>query len=295
MILTEELYNIGKDSKEICTIIDDDYVLVTKSMPVVDSKIKFYVNAIKKAKQSGINIASILDYKIIPGTTVNFSNDEYRFSKGVFLEDRAKGNSLGNYNLFFRSNRDNDISQFVISYMKSLDEYTLEIERRAVGPQEHFDKLVKDCLDVRKFGIEIDPKPLNFFYDSNVGYTIIDVIGYNDSSKIVSPYFTGYIFGIVYGYGKPVAMVDGDFFTGIPKEYSDRLRAAYKVLDTKIVRALRKYKIQNDYIQTFLAKRCEQYTHLDEIVEIEDMETMMNNLIKKEKAKPTASFTLSIS
>ncbi len=296
MVLTEELYDIGKNSKEVCTIIDDDYVLVTKSMPVTDEKIDDYIEAIRKAKKSGINIATILDYRIIPGTTSSYCNGTINYSKGVFLEERAKGKSLEGYCLYYDSNKDSDIENFAISYIKKLDEYTKEMERRATGKQEYYDKLVSDCLRVKKFGIEIDPKPLNFFYEENVGFTIIDVIAdYGNNLGSVSPYFARYIFGIVFGYGRPVAIVDSEIFKGIPKEYSSRLINAYQVIYDKIVLALRKAKISESYITKALNDSIvSEVGTLNMITELEDIETVLSSMVKKDKPKLTGTITVGI-
>ncbi len=294
MVLSDELFEKGKSSKEVCTIIDDDYVLVTKSAPVVDKDIDEYVDNIKRAKKSGINIAAILDYRFIPGTTIYFDSNNISFSRGVFLEERAKGVSLSSYYLYYDSLKDDNINELAIQYLNSLEEYVREIEKRSNGSQQVYDKFVIDCIKVKKYGIEIDPKPLNFFYDEDNGFTIIDVISKRDNSSMVSPYFPKFIFGIVYGYGRPVVMVDCNFFQGIPKEYSDRLRKAYQVIDAKIVAALRKAKVKENDIRVAIEGEANKYTTLDDIVEICDIETRLSELIGKNKSKLNDSFMLTI-
>ena len=84
MKLNDELFEIGKNSIGTCKIIDNNYVLVTKKMPVSDELLEDYVNSIREAKEDGINICKIEDYKLLPETTSHFNNGT-SFSKGVFI------------------------------------------------------------------------------------------------------------------------------------------------------------------------------------------------------------------
>ena len=94
MKLNNELFELGKSSKEIFTPIDEKYGLVTKSMPVVDEDLSKYIKDIKDCNEAGINVARILDYRLIEGTTKSFYEEQFVYTKGVFLEDRAPGNTL---------------------------------------------------------------------------------------------------------------------------------------------------------------------------------------------------------
>ena len=89
MKLTDELFERGKSQKQICDVIDDNYVLLHKTMPCSDQELESYINGMKQAKKDGINLSCVTDYKLIPETTHTFGN--VAFTKGVFIEERAKG------------------------------------------------------------------------------------------------------------------------------------------------------------------------------------------------------------
>ena len=114
MTLTDKLFDIGVNSNQICTILDDDYVLVTKSTPISDDRLDEYIDNIRKAKDSGINIASILDYRLIPDTTNCYGSTCY--SKGVFLEERAKGVSNDKKIFWLSPSSDYDIDIVIEHY-----------------------------------------------------------------------------------------------------------------------------------------------------------------------------------
>lgn len=275
MILTDKLYEIGKNSKNICTIVDDKYVLVTKSMPVTDDMLTKYIDSIRRAKKDGINIASILDYRLIPGTTHSFLNDTVRYTKGVFLEDRAQGECIERAAYYLNTNKEYD-SSVVYKYIKSLESYLEELERRATAPQEVYDKLIKDCLDIEKYDLTIDPKPLNFFFDPSVGYTIIDVIdGKNGRQNEITPYFSQYIFAIVYGYGRPYICIDLKSVDEMPIDLMKRYEEAYKLLDGKIVRALRKFKIDEEHIKLAIERNLDRYSSLCNVEDIFELERIL--------------------
>lgn len=274
MLLTDELYNIGKNSKDICTIIDDKYVLVTKSMPVTDDMLNKYIGSIRKARKNGINIASILDYRFIPGTTNYYLNGVVKYTKGVFLEERAPGVCIEPSAIYLETKEDYD-SNIILQYLNNLEMCLVEVEKRAIAPQEFYDKLVKDCLDIEKYDLTIDPKPLNFFFDSNVGYTIIDVInGKNGRTNEITPYFSQYIFSIVYGYGRPFICLDFNCFYDMPMDYMKRFEEAYKILDAKIIKALRKHKINEEHIKIALERNLNRYSTLCGVTNLDELESL---------------------
>ncbi len=175
MQLNDELFEIGKNSKGICTIVNDDYVLVSKTMPVTDDKLDWYIETLKQCKQDGINIATVVDYRMIPENCHKFK-DGVSYTKGVFLEERAKGVSLDSNSLYLDSKKNYNFSDVVVDYLRRIDYYISELERRSQASQEVYDKLVSDILGLLDHGLMIDPKPLNFFYREDAGFNIIDVI-----------------------------------------------------------------------------------------------------------------------
>jgi len=56
------------------------------------------------------------------------------------------------------------------------------------APQKHYNKLIETQIELNKVGLNIDPsKPTNFFYDSEEGFTIIDIgasLGERQSFKV---------------------------------------------------------------------------------------------------------------
>ena len=92
IMLNEDMIKLATSNGKKCTIYNDDYVLLYKTMPVTDDKLEEYVNKINELSKSGVNIANIIDYKLV-GPSSKFNVGSY--TKGVFLERRAHGNCIG--------------------------------------------------------------------------------------------------------------------------------------------------------------------------------------------------------
>ncbi len=246
MKLNDELFVLGKNSVGICKVIDSDYVLVSKKMPVSDNQLNDYINAIKDAKNNGINICEIVDYKLIDGTTSTFNNG-VSYSKGVFIEDRAKGNSF-TFN-HFHLNEENK-KEIIDGYMSSITNYIEEIEKRSEADISIYDKLIEDMLNLSQYNLEVDPKPTNFFFDSKKGYTIIDVIPMTKLGK--NEFFNQYLKSIVFGYGIPHIYLDNNDVSMMPIDLYNRYKNSIKILIAKIETSLLKhnFKLDNsfDYI-----------------------------------------------
>lgn len=298
MKMSDELFEKGKNSKGVFTPINDDYGLVCKSMPVSDEELTKYVSAITKAKAGGINIAGVVDYRMIPGTTSTYNTNHgvVTYTKGVFLEDRAKGNSFENKNMYISVHAEYDYSKLVLDYLKAFLKYIEECERRAAAPQEMFDKIVKDCIDLQRYGLTIDPKPLNFFFHPTHGFTIIDVVSANNDMKPIEghEYFPTYIYSIVLGYGEPTLYVGKTRYNGLPKTYQERLYNALGILEDKIVLALRNNGIREQLINSNVDRNGYRFVNGYTDVEFEDIETEVYGMIEEQRVKSDLKETVDI-
>lgn len=276
MILSDELFDIGVNSEQICTIVDDEYVLVSKSTPICDDKLDEYIDNIRKAKDSGINIASILDYRLIPGTTNCYGDDnKICYTKTVFLEERAKGVSNDKKIFWLSSNADYDINVVVEHYLERVKQYIEELENRANAPISYYEKFIEDCINLHKFGLQIDPRPLNFFFDKNIGYTIIDVIGYNGDVNLLPNGFAECLFEIVFGFGRTDLYVDLNNVSYLPEEYYNRLYDVSKRLEAMLVKILRKYNVNEDIIKTAVYKNSFKYSYSLPFLDSDEMKKVI--------------------
>ena len=281
MILNDNLFNVGVNSNQICTILDDDYVLVTKSTPISDDRLDEYVDNIRKAKDSGINIASILDYRLIPGTTNCYGDTCY--SKGVFLEERAKGVSHDKNIFWLSPNSDYDIEVVIEHYFEKVKQYVEELENRASASVDCYRKFVEDCIKLHEFGLQIDPKPLNFFFDKNVGYTIIDVVDYKGELNTLPDGFAECLFEIVFGFGRSNLYVDLNNVSYLSKEYYDRLYNAGKILEAMLVKVLREYAVSEDIIKAAVYNNSFKYNYSLPFYDKEEMIIFISSFFESVK------------
>lgn len=300
MKLNNEMYDMALKNKEICTVYNEEYVLLKKAMPVTDDKLSWYIETINRLKESGINVAEIIDYRLIPRTTNSYKDGKIQYTTGVFLEERAKGNSLDSGSVYLRVRQDYDFNEVVSRYLQLTINYIEELELRANASQEMYDKLVMDCLDIQKSGLTIDPKPLNFFFDKDCGYTVIDVIP-NNPRFMDSFYlnFPQYLLGIVFGYGRPVISIDCEDCSVLSQELQERINKAGRTLEAKIVSSLRKYGFYEDNIIEAVVGNKFRYENKYDTVEIEAMEDYIAQIymaLKEEyaKKKPSESGGFSI-
>lgn len=281
MILNDNLFNVGVNSNQICTILDDDYVLVTKSTPISDDRLDEYIDNIRKAKDSGINIASILDYRLIPDTTNCYGSTCY--SKGVFLEERAKGVSNDKKIFWLSPSSDYDIDIVIEHYFEKVKQYIEELENRASVSIDCYRKFVEDCIKLNEFGLQIDPKPLNFFFEKNVGYTIIDVVDYKGELNTLPNGFAECLFEIVFGFGKSNLYVDLNNVSYLSKDYYDRLYNVSKKLEAMLVKVLREYGISDDIIKAAVYKNSFKYNYSFPFYDKEEMKTLISSFFESVK------------
>ena len=265
MKLNDELFELGKNSNGICKIVDNNHVLVSKKMPVSDNKLKSYIDSISQAKEDGINICSILDYKLIDGTTSYFDNGEIAYTKGVFIEDRAKGNSF--YFKQFYLNED-EKKEIIEEYMNSIKYYIEELEKRSEADISVYDKLIEDVTNLSKYGLEVDPKPLNFFFDEDLGYTIIDVIPMTRLGK--NEFFPQYIKAVVFGYGISHLYLDNNDISMMPQGLYERYSKAKKILVAKVETSLLKHGFKEEELTSFNSIREEKEPTIVDYVDVHD-------------------------
>lgn len=277
MLLTDEMFEIGKNSKGICTILDEDYVLVSKCMPVTDDGLDRYIENMTMAKLSGINLATILDYRLIDGTTCCYGDKDICYSKGVFLEERAKGVSNDKKFYWLSLGGQYDFEEVTTNYLKKSLNYIEELEKRASVSIEFYEKFVEDCLHLGCFGLQIDPKPLNFFFDKSIGYTIIDVVQSQEIYSWLPDGFAECFFEIVFGFGRTSLFVDLVNMSFLPYEYYERLYNAAKKLEAMIVKVLRKYGVLEDIIRVAVARNANKYMYDMPFVESGELKKLVED------------------
>lgn len=244
--LTNEMIEISKKSKQICTLYDENYVVLNKIMPVTDNDLDNYISAIKDLKKKGVNIATILDYKLIKSSNNKKKNV---YTKGFYLEERAKGSSFSSKKIFWiNTNEKTDFEEVSIKYMKCLENYIKELENRTEANQTIYDKFLNDYLSFSEVGLLPDPNPTNFFFSQEIGYTIIDPI----PGKITERFYTflaSYLFIDVFGHGRPIIFINDNLLNCMSQNAHDRLFKATNKLIGKITYSLRKIDYPNNCIK----------------------------------------------
>lgn len=276
MKVTQDIFDKYKNKKNgLCEVLNDDYVLLKKKMPVEDEHLEEYISNIKKAKKNGINISTIVDYKLIPGTTTSFMKG-VSYTAGVFIEERAKGNNFVFSNNFIMLNdKDINFEDEAVSYFKTVSQYINELEARSLASQSVYDKLVRDYVRLKDFGLECDPKPSNFFYDIDNGFTIIDVI--SDSKRDVKSDLVEYLANVIMGYGKPMLMIDTKVIRELPEELNLVFKDILGVISSKLSVAL----VNNGYedLVEKVVPELNKKAHLsNNFVQVEDMSTHISEV-----------------
>ena len=247
MILNDEIYNSVISNNKKFTELDDNYCLLYKTMPCTDDELELYIDSINKAKANGINVTRILEYKLNNNITHTFKIGSY--TKGVFLEEKAKGKCIAeNRNLHLNIDDEYEIDLVANQYKAKIEKYLDELEKRANANQEIYDKLVNDYMELNKYNLTPDPKPLNFFFDENTGFTIIDLLPTKELevSKNMLPM---YMYLILFGYGLPKISICDTTEKNIPVYYKNRLDKCILQINKKIFCTLNKVGVNKDIIQ----------------------------------------------
>lgn len=273
MVLTDELFEKGKRELSVrdCLPIDENYVLLKKSMPCTDAELDKYIENIRKAHDSGINTPRILDYRFIEGTTSTYNKDDgtISYTVGVFLEERAKGVCISSTSHSLKSNED------YFSFLDSVQNYIDELEKRANASQDMYDKLVSDYIGLSNYNICPDPKPTNFFFDPKQGYSIIDVI---DQKQIGFKYIPQYILIVILGYGLP-HIFDSSYndMSFLTQSLFDRYNAAKELVLEKAMIALKKMQIPEEQINEEFNERKRNYEFYGNVIPDDKVEEYINS------------------
>lgn len=274
--LTKEMIEIAINNNKKCMVYDDNYVLLFKSFSIKDDEIDEYIQKIKLLQEQGINTPLILDYYQV-------NKGYYGYSKYVILEERAKGTNL-NSNSNYLSVKQNNVNFDEIStnYLKDLDFYLDEIENRANASIDMYEKFINDYLSITNNNMQIDPKPLNFYFDKEEGFTFIDINGTGNNDL---EYLPRYFLGAVLGYGLPQLLVESDYCMYIDSDRLNRLKEAYNTIITKVAVIL----IKHGYNKEEILKDSLNWTNqINRLTLIDNLDNLSNRLeddfnrIKKE-------------
>lgn len=270
MRLTEELFERGKKQKEICSIIDDNYVLLSKTMPCTDADLGDYITTLRKLKADGVNIATVVDFKLIDNTRVEFRNGEISYTKGVFIEERAKGTNF-DIDTFTIHTKDD-----MLAYLEATENYLEEIEKRADASQATYDKLLDDYLKINASGMTADPKPLNFFFDEKEGYTFIDLI---NTEMNTNQFLVRYLSNACLGFGLPIIYnlnVDNNYRL-LSESMYNRYNEALGKIFRMILTSVKKYDIEREYVEPDLEFSEKNLDAKAIIVKDKELDEIINN------------------
>lgn len=250
-------------------------------MEVPDNQLETYLERIKQAQASGINIPKVVDYKLLEDSVGNAS-------KGIFIEERAKGSNLNVRGLILRTNQKYDLKTTISLYLEKVEIYLEELEKRAAAPQEVYNKFLSDFINLHKFGLKPDPNSLNYFFDSEVGYTIIDPYP-NESNILNEKDLFRYIINDIYGVSRPAILIKKDKLEGfyyLPEQLKTRLDSASSLLNRKISKAFSQAAYSDDYILNNLELNKHRFRTEDESVEFSDLISLLeDHLQNKQQSK----------
>lgn len=254
IILTDEIINkiIQKNNK--CTYINDDYVILYKTMEVCDHDLEEYLSRIQSAHASGIHIPRVVDYKLL-------ADGKEKTSKGIFVEERAKGTVLNIRGMVLYTTQQYDFSQIIHAYLKNVNQYVIELEKRASAPQQMYNCFLDDYVSLSKFGLRPDPNSLNYLFDSDFGFTIIDPY-LSHSNDFEADKLFEFIMNAIYGVSRPCILIKSnqlEAFYDLPVELNRRLEQCSKEINQKIVNAFTYQNDNQDYIRNGLESNKMRY------------------------------------
>jgi len=265
MNITKEAVEVSLSSDKKCTVYKDKYVLLHKSFDVKDDQIDNYIKRIKDINEKEINTPLILDYYVV-------SKKENGYSDYIILEERAPGRNLDAESIFINLKEKYDFSEVSSIYLNALDDYINEIIKRAYAPDEMYEKFVSDYYAIINCGLMVDPKPLNFYFDSDKGFTFIDI---NSGGKDDISYLPRYFLGAVLGYGVPNIYIENINSKFIDKGRLSKINNAFNVIISKVSKALLKY----DFTEQDILKAAENWQRqIDNYIVIDNIESLSDRL-----------------
>ena len=278
LILTDEIINEIIKNNHKCTYVNDDYVILYKFMEVPDIRLEEYLNRISIAHKNGILISRVIDFKLL-------NKKEGNTSKGIFVEERAKGDVLNIRGMVLKTTQCYDFKSILFEYLQRVNQYLLFLEKRAYAPQEMYDKFLSDYISLYHYGLRPDPNSLNYLFDSNIGFTIIDPYLYEMDHFPKEPLF-GFIMNAVYGVGRPSILVKSErleAFYDLPIDLKLKLEKYSENINKKIAIAFKKQNYSNEYIINELEKNKMRYFVTDGVYLKDDLINRLEDFFVKEK------------
>lgn len=278
IILTEEVINkiIKNDIK--CTYLNEHYVILYKKMEAKDKDLESYFNNIKLAQESGINIPKIIEYRLL-----NSSKEER--SKGIFVEERARGTVLNIRGLVLEENSDYDFKKIINEYLERMDFYLNELEKRANASQQIYNKFLNDFTSLYKFGLRPDPNSLNYLFDEDIGFTIIDPY-YDENNIINKNNLFKYLINDIYGVSRPTIIIKKEtvkVFYYLPEYYKKRLKKYSNIINKKLFLAFKTFGYSEEYILKELANNKMRFFTEEISFESEELQNKLKEEFKSKK------------
>ena len=160
-------------------------------------------------------------------------------------------------------------------YLKSVQNYIEELTNRAMASQDVYDKFVDDYISLKKYNLNPDPKPLNFFFSKDNGFTIIDVIDQTDNELT---YIPRYIFMGVIGYGLPkIYNHNWDNISFLPESLYNSYIKAQEAIQNKVIKALKNKNIDEEFIKNGLYYIKVNYDYKDKVIADSSVEEYINS------------------
>lgn len=289
-MLTDDMIKLAVDNGKKCIIYNDDYVLLYKSMPVTDDRLDGYISKLNLLNDCGVNVSNIVEYKLV-GPSSKFNIGSY--TRGVFLEKRAKGSCIGDIKNINISN-DEEVEKSIDYYLENINKYLVELENRSNASSDVYDKLISDYLNVYKVGLSIDPKPLNFFYDQSIGFTIIDLIDVESKGiKFELELISRFMYIIIFGYNFPRLSYNYNNLNIVPKNLLDKFNNIMDKIDDKLIKSLLKVGVDKNLISNAMLENREKYSNLIGVDNFKEIVYEKINEIKniKNDNKESLNFT----
>ena len=268
MQLTEEMVELAKGHSEICTIYNEEYVLLKKQMPVDDAHLAEYIRLMEKAQERGINLARVVDFRLLDERCDTYGGR--KFSQGVYLEERAPGECINDEAIWLKPDKDYDYEEVANRYLHNVTSYITELEKRAKASDEVYDKLVKDYLGLESVGLEADPKPSNFFFSESKGYTIIDPIPLARKGKMKEA-IVGEIWLVILGFGLKSLMVGYSNYHFLPDDLNAKLVSYGNAIAAKVKKSLVKNGVDEALVDQEIAKNQWRYIVDNQPTEVADL------------------------